>query len=141
MPLKIRNVQVWSGETSDRPGAAAATLERLAHAGADLDFVFTRSLVEKGTSKIYLAPITSPEQINAARDCGLSPDFQVSILCVEGANRPGIAFQIMSKIAVAGIHLSGLAISVVGDNFTAHLAFDNADAATMAVQILATIDV
>src|SRR5262249_47406049 len=43
MALEIQRVQVWSGEIPDRPGAAAGKLEHLAHAGADLEFVFTRS--------------------------------------------------------------------------------------------------
>ena len=36
MPLRIRRVQVWSGEISDRPGAAAAKLAYLSKAGADV---------------------------------------------------------------------------------------------------------
>src|SRR5262249_53198401 len=42
MDFQVRRIQVWSGEVPDRPGAAAAKLEVLAHAGIDLEFVFTR---------------------------------------------------------------------------------------------------
>ena len=42
MPLRIHAVQVWSAEIPDKPGAAAAKLEQLSRAGADLEFVFTR---------------------------------------------------------------------------------------------------
>ena len=66
MTLAIRKIQVWSGEIPDRPGAAAAKLEELAHAGADLEFLFTRPHRSKpDTSVLFIAPITSPEQVTA----------------------------------------------------------------------------
>jgi len=149
MPLRIRNVQVWSGDAPERPGAAAATLERLARAGADLEFVVTRSFApsplslsagEGAGSRIYLAPIVGPEQTNAARECGLNPDFGITVLCAEGENRPGIGFEIMSRLAVAGIHLRGISVSAVAKNFAAYMAFDSPDTATLAIQVLATLD-
>ncbi len=141
MPLQIRKIQVWSGEIPDRPGAAAASLERLAHAGADLEFVFTRPHPRRpDTTVIFLAPINGPEQIQAARDSGLGPALDVAMLCVEGDNRPGIGYALMSRLAVAGINLRGISVSTVSHRFAAYLAFDNPDVATMALQILATID-
>jgi hypothetical protein len=140
MALQIRKVQVWTGEIPDRAGAAAAKLELLARAGADLEFVFTRpNLARPEMSTIFVAPITGPEQIQAARSAGLGPAVDVCMLSVEGDNRAGIGYDIMSHLAVAGINLRGLSISCVGSRFAAYLAFDNADTATMAVQILATI--
>ena len=141
MALQIRKIQVWSGEIPDRPGAAAASLERLARAGADLEFVFTRPNPKKpDTMVIFLAPITSPEQIQAARESALGPALDVAMLCVEGDNRAGVGYDIMSRLAVAGINLRGLSISSLGRRFAAYLAFDNPDVATMALQILATMD-
>jgi hypothetical protein len=61
------------------------------------------------------------------------------MLCVEGTNRPGIGYEIMSLLAVANLDLRGFSISAVGDRFAAYLAFDNADVVTQAVQILATL--
>ena len=140
MTLAIRRVQVWSGEIPDRPGAAAAKLEQLAHAGADLEFVFTRpSRANADTSNLFIAPITGPEQIKAARDAGLGPALDVAMLCVEGNNRPGISYDIMSRLAVAGINLRGISISALGGRFSAYLAFENADVATQALQVLATL--
>lgn len=140
MGLQIRKVQVWSGEISDRTGAAAAKLERLAQAGADLEFVFTRPHPNKSQAGIFfLAPISGPAQIEAARAAGLGPALDVAMLCVEGPNRPGMAFDIMSHLAVAGINLAGISISTLGERFVAYLAFDNSDQATQAVQILATL--
>jgi hypothetical protein len=140
MAFNMYKVQVWSGEISERPGVAAAKLERLAEAGADLAFIFTRPKPgEPETSLIFLAPISGPEQIQAAQDVGLAPARDIAMLCVEGDNRLGIGYQIMSHLAVAGINLRGLSISAVGKRFVAYLAFDNSDLATLATQLLASL--
>jgi hypothetical protein len=142
MTLEIQRVQVWSGELPDRPGAAAGMLEHLARAGADLDFVFTRSHPSKpGYGILFLAPIRGPEQVQAARAAGLGPALDVAMLCVRGDNRPGVGYQLMSCLAVAGINLRGLSISLVDGRFAAHLLLDDADAATLAVQVLATLEI
>ena len=61
------------------------------------------------------------------------------MLSVEGNNRAGISYDIMSRLAVAGINLRGISISALGGRFSAYLAFDNADVATLALQILANL--
>src|SRR5436305_12497271 len=105
MTLAIRRVQVWSGEIPDRPGAAAGKLEQLARAGTDLEFVFTRpSRCDREASVLFLAPITGPDQVKAARDAGLGPALDVAMLCVEADHRAGISYDIMSRLAVAGIN-------------------------------------
>jgi hypothetical protein len=140
MALTIERVQVWSGEIPDRPGAAAGKLEHLARAGADLDFVFTRPHpTNEGHGILFLAPIRGPEQVQAARAAELGPAVDVAMLCVRGDNRPGIGYELMSRLAVAGINLRGLSISLVDGRFAAHLLFDDADAAALAVQVLATL--
>jgi hypothetical protein len=141
MPFQIRKIQVWAAEIPDRPGAAAAALQRLAQAGADLEFVFTRPHPKHAdTMVIFLAPIQGAEQMQAARDSGLGPALDVVMLCVEGENRAGIGYDIMSRLAVAGVNLRGLSINSVGARFAAYLAFDHPDVATTALQVLATID-
>jgi hypothetical protein len=141
MPLTVRRIQVWSGEIPDRPGAAAAKLLALARAGAELEFVFTRPNPNKAdTSVIFLAPITGAEQMQAARSAELGPALDVAMLSVEGPQRAGISYDLMSRLAIAGINLRGISISALGGRFAAYLAFDNADVATMALQILATMD-
>jgi len=141
MPLQVRRVQAWCGEMPDRPGAASAKLAFLNEAGADLEFIFTRpNPIKPDTSVMFLAPITGPEQMQAARKAELGPALDVAMLCVEGDARPGISYDIMSKLAIAGINLRGIALSHLGKRFAAYLAFDNVDTLTIAVQILATID-
>jgi hypothetical protein len=141
MALKIHKVQVWSAEIPDRPGAAAAKLELLARAGADLEFVFTRPHPSKPDfGLLFLAPITGPEQIQAARLAGLGPALDVAMLVLEGKNRPGIGYDLMSRLAIGGMNLRGLSISSLEDRFIAYMAFDNADVAAQAVQLLAGLD-
>ena len=141
MALSIRRTQVWSGEITDRPGAAAAKLEYLVRAGAELEFVFTRPNPKKPeASVIFLAPIAGPEQMQAARAAGLGPALDVAMLVVEGDQRAGICYDLMARLAIAGINLRGISISSVGKRFAAYLAFDNVDIANMAVQILVTMD-
>ena len=141
MPLRIRRVQVWSGEISDRPGAAAAKLVHLTEAGADLEFIFIRpSPLKFDASVLFLAPISGPEQMDAARKAGLGPALDAAMLCVEGESRLGVGFEIMSRLAIANINLRGLSITNVGGHFAAYLAFDDADTATMAIQVLATME-
>jgi hypothetical protein len=138
MAFRMHKVQVWSGPVPDRAGAAAGLLEHLARAGADLEFVFTRpQRNEPEASTIFLAPINGPDQTQAAREAGLAPAGDIAMLCVEGENRAGMAYEIMSRLAVAGLQLRGLSISAVGERFAAYLAFDNADTAALAQQVLA----
>jgi len=140
MAFRMHKIQVWSGEVPDRPGAAAAKLELLARAGADLEFVFTRPRRDNpDISVIFLAPIEGTEQGEAARLAGLSPARDIAMLCVEGDNRAGLGYELMSRLAVAGINLRGLSLSQVNHQFAAYLAFDNADDATMAIQLLASL--
>ena len=140
MSFNVHKVQVWCGEVSDRPGAAAAKLEVLARAGADLEFVLTRPQKSNPDASIlFLAPITGPEQIEAARAAGLGPALDIAMLCVEGDNRAGLGYELMSALAVANVNLRGLSISAVGRRFAAYLAFDNADTATTALQVLANL--
>jgi hypothetical protein len=140
MGFSMSKVQVWSGEMPDRAGAVAAKLEMLANAGADLAFIFTRPKPSQPeTTLLFLAPIVGAQQVQAAQAVGLAPARDIAMLCVEGENRPGIGYQLMSHLAVAGIILRGLSISAVGNRFAAYLAFDNPDAATQATQILATL--
>lgn len=140
MALRIHRVQVWSGEIPDKPGAAAAMLECLTRAGADLEFLMTRPHPNKPeASVLFLAPVVGPLQTEAARTAGLSPARDFAMLAIESENRPGIGAQAMSLLAVAGINLRGISISTVGDHMAAYLGFDSEDSVALAVQVLATL--
>jgi hypothetical protein len=140
MRLHIQKVQVWSAEIPDRPGAAAAKLELLARSGTNLAFIFTRPHPRDADMGIlFVAPIEGPEQTQAAREVGLAPATNVAMLAVEGDNRSGIGYELMSRLAVAGVNLRGLSISAVGDQFAAYMAFDNMDTANVALRVLASL--
>ncbi len=140
MALRIHRVQVWSGEIPNKPGAAAAMLERLTRAGADLEYLMTRPHPSKSeVSVLFLAPVQGARQTEAAQGAGLAPARDVAMMCVESDNRPGIGAQVMSSLAVAGINLRGICISTVGDRMAAYLAFDDEDNARLAVQVLAML--
>jgi hypothetical protein len=140
MSLRVHRVQVWSGEIPDRPGAAAAMLECLTHVGADFEYLITRPHPSKsGVSVLFLAPVREGPQTEAAQAAGLTPARDVTMLCVESDNRPGIGAQIMTSLAVAAINLRGISISTLGDRMTAYLGFDSEDSARLAVQVLATL--
>ena len=140
MAFRMRKIEVWAGELSDQPGAAAAKLELLARSGADLEFVFTRPQRHRPDNLVlFLAPIQGPEQVLAAQAVGLAPAEDVTMLCVEGDNRPGLGYELVSRLAGSGVNLQGLSMASVGDRFAAYLAFDTADLATLALYILSVI--
>jgi hypothetical protein len=141
MALAIERVQVWSGEMADLLGIGAGKLDHLAGAGVQLKFVCGcphPANPERGI--LYLAPITGPEQMQAARDVGLGPALDVAMLHAHGQARPGVGLEVMSRLAVAGLHLRGMALSADTDRFDAYLAFDSADTAALAVQVLASLE-
>ena len=141
MALRMHRIQVWSSEIEDRPGAAAAKLELLARADVNLEFVFTRPIPGKlDRVAMFLAPISGPEQAQVAYLAGLAPARDLTMLCVEGSNRVGMGYEIMSRLAIAGINLRGLSVSSVGDRFAAYLALDSEDSITQAIQVLANLE-
>jgi hypothetical protein len=141
MPLRIQREQVWSGEVADRLGAAAAKLEHLAQAGARPGLVFAYPHPASPEKAIlYVAPITGPEQMQAAREVGLGPALDVAMLHLHGESRPGVGLEVMSKLAVAGLCLRGMALGTSASLLDAYLAFDSADTAALAVQVLATLE-
>jgi len=141
MALGIERVQVWSGAMADLLGIGAGKLDYLARAGVQLKFVCGAphpANPERGI--LYLAPITGPEQMQAARDAGLGPALDLAMLHVHGPARPGIGLEVMSRLAVAGLCLRGMALATDRERFDAYLAFDSADTAALAVQVLASLD-
>jgi predicted amino acid-binding ACT domain protein len=105
-----------------------------------LQIVFTRPKRDNPqVSVIYMAPIVEPEHVEAAKAAGLAPARDVAMLLVEGDNRPGIGYDLMSCIAVAGINLRGLSVSTFEDRFASYLLFETADDLTTAIQLLATL--
>jgi hypothetical protein len=140
MGFKLDRVHVWSGEIADQAGGMVSMLSPLAQAGANLQYISTRRLATKpGVGVIYVAPVTGPNQVRAARHIGLAETHDTVVLRVEGDNEAGLGFRLTQQWALAGISLQALTMSVLGNKFVGYAAFDTVDDANRAAQILADL--
>ncbi len=140
MGFKLDRVHVWSGEIADRAGGAADKLSLLAQAGANLEYVYTRRQPDApGAGMLYVAPITGPTQVRAARAAGLAETHDTVVMRVEGDNEAGLAHRVTQQWAIAGINLQGMTMAVFGKKFVGYVAFDTVDDANRAAQILADL--
>ena len=73
---------------------------------------------------LYIAPVTGPEQIRAAKAVGLKKGPTV-IVRVEGDNR-GLAARLTREWWLADISFTGLTMTVLAGRFIGYAAFDNA---------------
>src|SRR5262249_18356943 len=129
-------VHVWAGEVVDRAGGTAAKLKALAEAEANLEFVFTQRLPSKpGSGVLYVAPVTGPQQVRAARAAGLAETHDPVVLRTEGDNQTGLAHRVTQEWAKANISFQGLTMAVLGDRFVGYAAFDTTADANKAAAI------
>jgi hypothetical protein len=118
----------------------ASKLAALAQAGENLEYVGTRRLAEKpGWGVLYIAPVTGPDQVRAAKSVGMHEVHNPVVIRVEGDNKAGLAHRLTHEWALAGISFQGLTMAVVGDRFIGYAAFDNSADANKAATILANI--
>jgi hypothetical protein len=137
MGFRLDRVHVWAGEVADRAGGAASKLASLAQAEANLEFVFTQRLSNKpGTGILYVAPVTGPAQVKAARAAGLSAVHDPVVLRIEGDNEAGLAHRVTQQWALAGISFQGLTMAVLNDKFVGYAIFDSTADANKAAAIL-----
>ena len=137
MSFRMDRVHIWAGEVEDRPGGVAGKLAPLAEAGANLSYVNTRRLPEKpGHGILYVAPITGPDQLKAARAAGLHEVIDPVVLRVEGDNAAGLGHRLTQRWALEGLTLQGLMMSVLGSKFVGYVSFDNVQDANRAAAIL-----
>jgi hypothetical protein len=140
MGFKLDRVHVWSGEIIDQAGGMASKLAPLAEAGANLEYIVTRRLPHKpGMGIIYVAPITGPGPVRAARAVGLIESHDTVVLRVEGDDQTGLGHRLTQQWALAGISLQGMTMAVLGSKFVGYAAFDTVDDANRAAQILADL--
>jgi hypothetical protein len=137
MGFKLDRAHVWSGEVADQAGGVAAKLLLLAQAGCNLEYIYTRRLPEKpGAGILYIAPVTGPMQVRAARSAGLSETDNPVVLRVEGDNQAGLAHRLTQQWALAGLSLQGLMMSVIGTKFVGYASFDTVADSNRAAAIL-----
>ena len=140
MSFKWDRIHVWSGEITDQPGGAAAKLAFLAQAGANLEYVYTKRMPDKpGTGILYVAPVTGPTQVRAARSAGLIETHDPIVRRIEGDNQAGLAHRLTQQWAIAGISFQSLTMAVLQDKFVGYAAFDTVSDANRAAQILADL--
>ena len=137
MGFKLDRVHVWSGEVADQAGGVASKLALLAQAGANLEYIYTRRQPDRpGTGILYVAPITGPLQVRAAKSAGLAEAHNPVVLRVEGDNRAGLGHRLTQEWALKGLSLQGLMMSVLGEKFVGYVAFDTVEDANRAAAIL-----
>jgi hypothetical protein len=140
MSFKWDRVHVWSGDITDQPGGAAAKLAFLAQAGANLEFIAMQRLSDKpGQGILYVAPVTGPTQVRAAKAAGLSETNYPVVRRIEGDNEAGLAHRLTQQWAIANINLHGLTMTAVGAKFVGYATFDSVADANRAAQILADL--
>ena len=137
MSFKLDRVHVWSGEVADQAGGVAAKLALLAQAGTNLEYIYTRRLEEKpGSGILYVAPVTGPLAVRAARAAGLHEASVPIVLRVEGDNAAGLGHRLTQQWAVQGLSLGGLMMCVLGEKFVGYVSFDTVADANRAAAIL-----
>jgi hypothetical protein len=140
MGFKLERVHIWSGEIADEAGGIVTKLSPLAQAGTNLEYILTRRQTDKpGTGVLYVAPVTGPYQVRAAKAAGLHETYDTVVLRVEGDNEAGLGFRLTQQWALAGISLQGLTMAVLAGKFVGYAAFDTVADANRAAQILADL--
>jgi hypothetical protein len=140
MGFKLERLHIWSCDIADEAGGMASKLAPLAEAGANLEYISTRRQADRpGTGVIYVAPVTGPAQVRAARLAGLAETHDPVVVRVEGDNEAGLAYRLTQQWALAGINLQGLTMSVLGNKFVGFAVFDTVGDANRGAQILADL--
>lgn len=140
MSFKWDRVHVWSCEVADETGSVAAKLAHLAQADANLEYIFTKRLADKpGLGVLYVAPVTGPAQVRAAKGAGMHEADHPIVRRIEGDNEAGLGHHLTQQWAIAGISLQGLTMAVLGNKFIGYAAFDTVNDANRAAQILADL--
>jgi hypothetical protein len=137
MSFKLDRVHVWCGEVADQAGGVAAKLALLAQAGANLEYIYTfRQPDKSGSGLLFVAPVTGPLAVRAAKSAGLHEVSHPIVLRVEGDNAAGLGHRLTQQWAVQGLSLHGLMMSVLGEKFVGYVSFDTVADANRAAAIL-----
>ena len=137
MALKAERVDTWAAGMKDKPGALAAKLKGLADAGVNLEFMIARrEAKKKGTSVVFVTPISGAARCRAARKLGFDRTKSLHTVRITGADKRGEGAIITAALAAKGINLRGFSAAAIGRKFVAHLAVDSAKDAAAAVRAL-----
>ena len=137
MKLKITRSEMWKATIDDRPGGAAAVLDPVARAGANLEFAFARRAPEMpGKGLLFVLPVKGKKVQAAALAAGFTRAADIAALRVEGGNKAGSAARMTRALADAGLSFRGLSAAAIGTKFVGYVAFDSAADAELAAKLL-----
>lgn len=140
MSFKMQRVHVYHTEVKDEPGGIADKLKPLGAAGAHLEYVYSqRSASRPGYGDLYVAPLTTQAQINAAKEVGLHEVQEPIVMRVEGDDKAGLAGRLTVAWETAGINLHGMVMSVYNGKFVGYVTFDSVADGNKAATILAEL--
>lgn len=122
MSYAVKKVDVWAGDFVNRPGMLARVLEALTAAGAELDLLIGRQISAR-TSRIYVAPLKTKKQKDAACEVGLVPAAGMFSLRVEGPDRAGLGAEMARAIAAADVNIRGVTAATFGNKFVCYFGF------------------
>jgi len=137
MKLDVARVDVYSANLQDKPGALAKKLAVLSDAGADLEFLLAHPREKRrGKSVAYVGPLKGAAQNKAARKARFTKANRLSVLRVEGPDKPGIGARVTKAVGDAGINVREISTVTTGKKFVVHIVLDSAADATQAARIL-----
>ncbi|MAE59874.1 MAG: amino acid-binding protein [Planctomycetaceae bacterium] len=137
MNIQISRVAIWAAEIEDRPGGLAGTMEPLAEAGTDFEFVMARRAPDlQGGGEAMIAPVRGARQECAARSAGFRKSERLVALRVEASNRPGIGVAVTHALSEARISLRAFSGTSIGRRAVFYLIFDKQREAGRATRVL-----
>ncbi|MBX3395473.1 MAG: ACT domain-containing protein [Phycisphaerae bacterium] len=135
MSYTVKKVDVWAGDVMNRPEKLARVLEALTAAGAQLEFLVARR-VSQNTSRIFVAPLKSKKERQAASDVGLVSAAGMHSIRIDGPDRAGLGADIARAVAAAGINVRGASAATIGKKNVFWLAFAESGEADAAIKII-----
>ena len=138
MSFEVSPVEIWVGELEDRPGALASTLAQIMMCGgANLEFLVVRPSPEHpGRSIVYLAPLSTPEQQQAATQVGLHRAERMFALRLIGGDRPGLFAGLAGTLAQADVNIVGVSAAAANGVAISYLRFESQQSADAAARLL-----
>ena len=127
MASTVKKIDIWVGFVHDKPGELAQALETLKGAGADIEFMFARSV--GGKAVYFVAPLKGAAQLKAAKKLRLVKTNATRSLRIEAPDRRGIGLKIVAALGAAGINLRGFSAMGIGGKALFYVALARNDLA------------
>ena len=136
MALKVSKADVWAVTIDDRPGGAAAKLEALSQAGANLEMVLARRTEQAGQGVMFVTPLKGKKAVAAAQAAGMGQPGSIYSVRIEGGDKPGLGSKIARALGDAGVNFRGMSAIAMGKKFVSFIACDSAEDQARAIAAL-----